>query len=141
MDVTRPARFIPGLTSKRPDRVETRTILTVLLYSTNPGCPGDRRWAVLHSRGPESFRGPAAPDPFVERMLRLHGFASSNDHIVVKAVLIEKGIDFEEVTSYPPADDEYLKMNATGKFPCLETEDGSLLGETKVMLNYLPGTG
>jgi len=74
-------------------------------------------------------------------MLRLHGFASSNDHIVVKAVLIEKGIDFEEVTSYPPADDEYLKMNATGTFPCLETEDGSLLGETKVMLNDLPGTG
>lgn len=92
---------------------------------------------MLHGRVPESFRGVAAPDQFGEIMLRLHGFASSNYHNVVKAVLIEKGIDFEEVTSYPPADDEYLDMNATGKFPCLETEDGSFLGETKVVLNYL----
>ena len=70
-------------------------------------------------------------------MLRLHGFASSNYHNVVKLVLLEKGIEFEEVTAYPPADDAYKAKNPTGKFPCLETEDGSLLGETKVMLNYL----
>ncbi len=70
-------------------------------------------------------------------MLRLHGFASSNYHNVVKLVLIEKGIAFEEVTVYPPADEAYTSKNPTGKFPCLETEDGSLLGESKVMLNYL----
>jgi glutathione S-transferase len=70
-------------------------------------------------------------------MLRLHGFAFSNYHNVVKVVLIEKGIAFEEVTSYPPADASYLAKNPTGKFPCLELEDGSFLGETKVILNYL----
>jgi glutathione S-transferase len=36
-------------------------------------------------------------------MQKLHGFASSNYHNVVKLVLIEKGLAFEEVTAYPPA--------------------------------------
>jgi glutathione S-transferase len=36
-----------------------------------------------------------------------------------------------------PADDAYRSRNPTGKYPCLETEDGSLLGESKVILNYL----
>ena len=70
-------------------------------------------------------------------MLRLHGFASSNYHNVVKLVLIEKGIAFEEVSAYPPADEAYKAKNPTGRFPCLETEDGHLLGESKVILNYL----
>ncbi len=70
-------------------------------------------------------------------MLRLHGFAFSNYHNVVKVVLLEKEIEFKEVTAYPPADDAYRSKNATGKFPCLEIEDGSFLGETKVILNYL----
>jgi glutathione S-transferase len=70
-------------------------------------------------------------------MLRLHGFASSNYYNVVKLVLIEKGLAFEEVIAYPPADEAYRSKNPTGKFPCLETEDGSLLGESKVILNYL----
>jgi glutathione S-transferase len=70
-------------------------------------------------------------------MLRLHGFASSNYHNVVKAVLIEKRIAFDEVTAYPPADEAYKAKNSTGKFPCLETEDGYFLGESKVILNYL----
>jgi len=70
-------------------------------------------------------------------MLRLHGFATSNYHNVVKLVLIEKGLAFEEVTAYPPADAAYTAKNPTGKYPCLETEDGALLGESKVILNYL----
>jgi len=70
-------------------------------------------------------------------MLRLHGFRFSNYHNVVKVVLLEKGIAFEEVVTYPPADDAYRAKNATGKFPCLEIEDGLLLGESKVILNYL----
>ncbi len=70
-------------------------------------------------------------------MLRLHVFAFSNYHFVVKVVLLENEIEFKEVTAYPPADDAYRSKNATGKFPCLETEDGSFLGETKVILNYL----
>jgi len=70
-------------------------------------------------------------------VLRLHGFAFSNYHNVVKIVLIEKGLEFEEVPAYPPADEGYLSKNPTGKYPCLETEDGSFLGESKVILNYL----
>jgi len=70
-------------------------------------------------------------------MLRLHGFAFSNYHSLVKVVLLEKGIDFEEVTSYPPADAAYLSKNPTGKFPCLELDDGSFLGESRVILDYL----
>jgi glutathione S-transferase len=70
-------------------------------------------------------------------MLRLHGFASSNYHNIVKLVLIEKGLEFEEITSYPPADAAYEAKNPTGRYPCLETEDGIFLGESKVILNYL----
>jgi glutathione S-transferase len=70
-------------------------------------------------------------------MLRLHGFRFSNYHNVVKVVLLEKGLVFDEVVSYPPADDAYLAKNPTGKYPCLEIEDGRFLGESKVILNYL----
>ena len=70
-------------------------------------------------------------------MLRLHGFPSSNYHNVVKVVLLEKGLEFEEVVTYPPADEAYRTKNPTGKYPCLETEEGTFLGESKVILNYL----
>lgn len=70
-------------------------------------------------------------------MLRLHGFASSNYHNIVKLALIEKKIEFEEVTNYPPANVAFKAKNPTGRYPCLETQDGSFLGESKVILNYL----
>jgi glutathione S-transferase len=70
-------------------------------------------------------------------MLRLHGFRFSNYHNVVKVVLLEKGIAFEEVIAYPPADDAYRAKNPTGKYPCLEIEDRIFLGESKVILDYL----
>jgi glutathione S-transferase len=70
-------------------------------------------------------------------MIKLHGFRFSNYHNVVKVVLLEKDIAFEEVVTYPPADDAYRRKNPTGKYPCLELEDGSFLGETKAILNYL----
>jgi len=70
-------------------------------------------------------------------MLRLHGFAFSNYHNIVKVVLLEKGVEFEEVATYPPADDAYRSKNPTGKYPCLEIGGGRFLGESKVILNYL----
>jgi glutathione S-transferase len=70
-------------------------------------------------------------------MLKLHGFPFSNYHNVVKVVLLEKGLEFEEVLTYPPADEGYRAKNPTGKYPCLEIEDGGFLGESKVILNYL----
>jgi glutathione S-transferase len=73
-------------------------------------------------------------------MLRLHGFPFSNYHNVVKVVLLEKGLDFEEVVTYPPADEIYRSKNPTGKYPCLEIEEGTFLGESKVILDYLEDT-
>ena len=70
-------------------------------------------------------------------MLRLHGFPASNYHNVVKVVLLEKGLEFEEIVTYPPAAEAYRAKNPTGKYPCLEIEDGTFLGESKVILNYL----
>ncbi len=70
-------------------------------------------------------------------MLRLHGFPFSNYHNLVKVVLLEKGLEFEEVVTYPPADEAYRAKNPTGKYPCLEIEDGTFLSESKVILNYL----
>jgi glutathione S-transferase len=70
-------------------------------------------------------------------MLKLHGFPFSNYHNVVKVVLLEKGLAFEEVVTYPPADAAYRAKNPTGKYPCLELEDGTFLGESKVILAYL----
>jgi len=70
-------------------------------------------------------------------MLRLHGFPFSNYHNVVKVVLLEKGLEFEEIVTYPPAAEAYRAKNPTGKYPCLEIEDGTFLGESKVILNYL----
>ena len=40
-------------------------------------------------------------------------------------------------TETTPADEAYRAKNPTGKFPCLEIEDGTFLGESKVILNYL----
>lgn len=70
-------------------------------------------------------------------MMKLHGFPFSNYHCVVKVALLEKGVDFEEVVTYPPADDAYRSKNPTGKYPCLELADGTFLGESKVILDYL----
>jgi glutathione S-transferase len=70
-------------------------------------------------------------------MVRLHGFRFSNYHNIVKTVLLEKSVEFEEAIAYPPADGDYLAKNPTGKFPCLELADGSFLGESRVILDYL----
>ena len=59
-------------------------------------------------------------------MLRLHGFRFSNYHNLVKVVLLEKGVNFEEVITYPPADEAYRAKNPTGKYPYLEIEDGNV---------------
>lgn len=73
-------------------------------------------------------------------MLRLHGFPISNYYNMVKTVLIEKGIEFEEVIQPPAQDDpRWLEMSPMGKIPALETPDGSL-AETMTILEYLEET-
>ena len=69
-------------------------------------------------------------------MLRLHGRARSNYYNAVKAVMIEKGIEFEEVKEPVPPTSEFLSLSPMAKIPCLVTEQGPLT-ETTAILDYL----
>lgn len=72
--------------------------------------------------------------------IKLHGMFLSNYYNVAKAVMLEKGIDFEEVSQKPTQDEEYLEKSPMGKVPCLETEAGYLT-ETSIMLEYIDELG
>ncbi len=68
--------------------------------------------------------------------LKLYGMPLSNYYNMVKTILIEKGMDFEEVLVQPNQEEGYLTQSPMGKVPCLETEQG-FLTETAVIINYL----
>ena len=72
--------------------------------------------------------------------MKLHGFPISNYYNMVKMVLLEKGMDFEEVITKPSQDAAYLTVSPMGKVPCLETEQG-FLTETSVIIDYLDELG
>jgi len=59
------------------------------------------------------------------------------EHEVAAWEIGSGGCGWRQVVTYPPADQAYRAKNPTGKYPCLETEDGTFLGESKVILNYL----
>ena len=61
--------------------------------------------------------------------IKLHGMTYSNYYNMVKAIMIEKEMDFEEVHVLPNQESEFLLKSPMGKVPFLETEDG-LLSET-----------
>jgi len=69
-------------------------------------------------------------------MLKLHGARISNFYCMVKQVLIEKGIAFEEVETMPNQEPAFLAKSPMGKVPALETEHG-FLTETNVIFDYL----
>ena len=69
-------------------------------------------------------------------MLKLHGIQMSNYYAVVKMVLLEKGMEFEEVQQMPGRDEDWLAKSPMGKVPSLETEDGPL-AETMAIVDYL----
>jgi len=69
-------------------------------------------------------------------VIKLHGFSVSNYYNVVKAALLEKGVEFEEVLAHGSQDAEYLAKSPMGKVPCLQTEEG-FFGESQVALDYL----
>jgi glutathione S-transferase len=69
-------------------------------------------------------------------MIKLHGFALSNYYNKVKLVLLEHGIEFEEVTAKLPLAEAQLAESVTGKVPFLETEQGFLC-ESEVIVEYL----
>jgi len=72
--------------------------------------------------------------------IKLHGMPLSNYYNVVKAVMIEKEMDFEEVGAKPSQEDDYLSKSPMGKVPCLEVDQG-FLTETSVILEYLEDKG
>jgi len=72
--------------------------------------------------------------------LKLYGMPLSNYYNMVKTILIEKGMDFEEVLVQPNQEEGYLTQSPMGKVPCLETEQG-FLTETAVIINYLDALG
>ncbi len=72
--------------------------------------------------------------------IKLYGMPLSNYYNMVKTVLIEKGMDFEEVLVQPNSESDYLVKSPMGKVPCIETEQG-FLSETTVILNYLDALG
>ena len=79
-------------------------------------------------------------------MLRLHGFPQSSYYSVVKLILLEKKLDFEEVHvalgegGKLVPDPSYRDKSPIGKVPCLETDHG-FLSETSVIIDYLEDLG
>jgi glutathione S-transferase len=68
--------------------------------------------------------------------MKLYGFSASNYYNAVKHLLLAKGLDFEEVFTFPNQEDSYLKAHPLGKVPALETEQG-FLSETDVLMRYV----
>jgi glutathione S-transferase len=69
-------------------------------------------------------------------MIKIHGVTISNYYNSVKLALVEKELDFEEVTVFPSQEPEVLTVSPMGKVPWLEV-DGAALSETNVMFDYL----
>ncbi|HIG44601.1 MAG: glutathione S-transferase family protein [bacterium] len=72
-------------------------------------------------------------------MIKLHGMSRSNYSGLIKAVLIEKGIEFEDINAMPSQEEDYLSISPMGKVPCLETEAG-FISETSAIIEYLEET-
>jgi len=68
--------------------------------------------------------------------IKLYGMRMSNYYSLTKALLIEKGIDFEEVVAPPSRDEEYLHRSPMGKMPAIEV-DGRYLSESLAIFTYL----
>jgi len=68
-------------------------------------------------------------------MLNLYGFSLSNYYNKVKLVLLEKGVDFEEVLVSFGAEGKQGK-SPLGKVPYIETE-GGFLCESQVIVDYI----
>jgi glutathione S-transferase len=73
-------------------------------------------------------------------MLKLHGFPVSNYTNMVELALLEKGLPFEYVTTYPAQTDDFLAISPRGKVPALGTPQGHL-NETDAILDYLEDVG
>jgi glutathione S-transferase len=69
-------------------------------------------------------------------MIKLYGLRMSNYYSLTKAMLIEKGVEFEEIKAPPSQSDEYLERSPMGKMPSIEV-DGRYLSESLAIFHYL----
>lgn len=69
-------------------------------------------------------------------MIKLYGLRMSNYYGLAKALLIEKGVDFEEVKRPPSQEEDFLTLSPMGKMPAIEV-DGVYLSESIAIANYL----
>jgi glutathione S-transferase len=69
-------------------------------------------------------------------MIKLYGLRFSNYYSLTKALLLEKGLDFEEVKSPPAQDDDTLARSPMGKMPSIEV-DGRFMSESLAIFQYL----
>ena len=69
-------------------------------------------------------------------MIKLYGLRMSNYYSLTKAVLIEKGLAFEEIKAPPSQKDDYLERSPMGKMPSVDI-DGVYLSESLAIINYL----
>ena len=69
--------------------------------------------------------------------LTLHGVTLSPFVRKIKIIMIEKGIDHEQVMTPPSQDPEFLKISPLGKIPALVDEEGRAINDSSVMVNYL----
>jgi glutathione S-transferase len=73
-------------------------------------------------------------------MLKLYGFPVSNYTNMVELALLEKGLPYEYVLTFPEQTEEFLARSPRGKVPFLGTPHGHL-NEASVILDYLEDTG
>jgi len=73
-------------------------------------------------------------------VLKLHGFPVSNYTNMVHLALMEKGVRFEYVLTYPDQSPAFLAKSPRGKVPVLETPQG-YINEASVILEYLEERG
>ena len=69
-------------------------------------------------------------------MIKLYGLPMSNYYGLTKALMIEKGVDFEEVKAPPTQEEDNLQRSPMGKMPSIEV-DGQFMSESLAIFTYL----
>jgi len=69
-------------------------------------------------------------------MIKLYGLTMSNYYSLTKALLIEKGLEFEEVKAPPTQKEDNLARSPMGKMPSIEV-DGQYMSESLAIALYL----
>ena len=69
-------------------------------------------------------------------MIQLYGLKLSNYYSLVKALMIEKGVDFEEVKAPPTQEEDNLARTPMGKMPSIGV-DGQYMSESLAIAAYL----